>query len=177
MAALAICAITAAHLKDRTDTQAPPPARPAAARRARHDPADHPGDQAAARRPHHPAPAPAARHPLGRVDPPPPGPLTMVPQARQARPLTRIRPGQTVKYGHLTSCLAFSHEYTTKITKKFCYQRNALIYRALIVVAWPLPVARAGGPAAPHREPRLLAHRQQGAQHGGADCHHRSLPS
>jgi SRSO17 transposase len=28
MAALAICAITAAHLKDRTDTQAPPPARP-----------------------------------------------------------------------------------------------------------------------------------------------------
>jgi len=28
MAALAICAITAAHLKDRTDTQAPPPVRP-----------------------------------------------------------------------------------------------------------------------------------------------------
>ena len=28
MAALAICAITAAMLKDRTDTQAPPPARP-----------------------------------------------------------------------------------------------------------------------------------------------------
>jgi hypothetical protein len=28
MAALAICAITAAQLKDRTDTQAPPPARP-----------------------------------------------------------------------------------------------------------------------------------------------------
>jgi SRSO17 transposase len=28
MAALAICAITAAHLKDRTDTQAPPPIRP-----------------------------------------------------------------------------------------------------------------------------------------------------
>jgi SRSO17 transposase len=28
MAALAICAITAAHLKDRTDTQAPPPLRP-----------------------------------------------------------------------------------------------------------------------------------------------------
>jgi hypothetical protein len=27
MAALAICAITAARLKDRTDTQAPPPAR------------------------------------------------------------------------------------------------------------------------------------------------------
>jgi hypothetical protein len=28
MAALAICAITAAQLKDRTDTQAPPPVRP-----------------------------------------------------------------------------------------------------------------------------------------------------
>ena len=28
MAALAICAITAALVKDRTDTQAPPPARP-----------------------------------------------------------------------------------------------------------------------------------------------------
>jgi hypothetical protein len=28
MAALAICAITAALLRDRTDTQAPPPARP-----------------------------------------------------------------------------------------------------------------------------------------------------
>jgi len=28
MAALAICAVTAAQLSDRTDTQAPPPARP-----------------------------------------------------------------------------------------------------------------------------------------------------
>jgi hypothetical protein len=28
MAALAICAVTAALLRDRTDTQAPPPARP-----------------------------------------------------------------------------------------------------------------------------------------------------
>ena len=52
MAALALCAITAAQVKDRTDTQAPPPgpARPAATGRARHDPADHPRDQAAARR-------------------------------------------------------------------------------------------------------------------------------
>jgi len=53
MTALAICAIAAAHLKDRTDTQAPPPGppRPAAATGTRHDPADHPGDQTAARRP------------------------------------------------------------------------------------------------------------------------------
>ena len=104
MAALAICAITAAQLKDRTDTQAPPPVRPDQPPPAEpgHDPADHPGDQAAARRPHHPAPAPVARHPLGRMDPPPPGPLTMVPQTHQARPPARIRPGQTVKCGCLT---------------------------------------------------------------------------
>jgi hypothetical protein len=40
----------------------------AAARRARHDPADRPGDQATARRTHHPAPAALARHPLARTD-------------------------------------------------------------------------------------------------------------
>jgi hypothetical protein len=33
MAALAICAVTAALLKDRTDTQAPPPVSPDQARR------------------------------------------------------------------------------------------------------------------------------------------------
>ena len=46
MAALAVCAVTAALLLDRTDTQAPPPARPrpAATRRPRDDPADHPRD-------------------------------------------------------------------------------------------------------------------------------------
>ena len=65
---------------------APGPARSAATRRARHDPADHPRAQAAARRPHHPAPAPMACHPLGCMGPPPPGPLAMVPQTRQARP-------------------------------------------------------------------------------------------
>ena len=70
----------------RHPSTAPGPARSAATRRARHDSADHPRDQAPARRPHHPAPAPVARHPLGRMDPPPPGPLTMVPQTRQTRP-------------------------------------------------------------------------------------------
>ena len=52
MAALAICAVTAAQLRDRTDTQAPPPARPGrrAARRPRPHPAHRPRDQAAARR-------------------------------------------------------------------------------------------------------------------------------
>jgi transposase len=82
---------------------APGPPRPAATAGTRHDPAHHPGDQAAARHPHYPAPAPVACHPLGRVDPPPPGPRTMVPQTRQARPPARIRPGQTVKCGCLSS--------------------------------------------------------------------------
>ena len=53
MAALAICAITAALLRRRTDTQAPPPARPgpAATRRPRHDPADRPRNRAPAQPP------------------------------------------------------------------------------------------------------------------------------
>ena len=104
MAALAICAITAAHLKDRTDTQAPPPVRPD------QPPPAEPGMipltipeikrllAALTARP----PAPVAGHPLGRLDPPPPGPLTMVPPTRQTRPPARIRPGQTVKCGCLT---------------------------------------------------------------------------
>ena len=60
MAALAICAVTAALLQrpHRHPGAAPGQARSAAPARTRHDPADHPGDQAAPRRPHHPAPAP-----------------------------------------------------------------------------------------------------------------------
>ena len=104
MAALAICAITTAQLKDRTDTQAPPPVRPGQPPPAEPGmiPLTIPGDQAPARRPHHPAPAPVARHPLGRLDPPPPGPLTMVPQTRQTRPRRRTFPGQLAKCGCLT---------------------------------------------------------------------------
>ena len=34
MAALAVCAVTAAQLRDRTGTQAPPPGRPGQTRRA-----------------------------------------------------------------------------------------------------------------------------------------------
>ena len=65
MAALAICAITAALLKDRTDAQrtTPGPARPAATGRPRHDPADRPGDRPPARRLAHPA-RPARPHRL-----------------------------------------------------------------------------------------------------------------
>ena len=57
MAALAICAVTAALLRGRTDTQAPPrvQARPAPAARPGHDPADRPRD----RPPAHRSPRPA----------------------------------------------------------------------------------------------------------------------
>ena len=66
MAALAICAVTAAWLRDRTDTQAPPPVTPVRPRRRpRDDPADRPGDQAPARSsPHHGA-SPAVTPPAG----------------------------------------------------------------------------------------------------------------
>ena len=87
MAALAICAVTAALLKDRTDTQAPPPVRPD------QPPPAEPGMipltvpeikrllAALTTRPR-----PGAHHPLGRLAPPPPGPLTLVPPARPTRP-------------------------------------------------------------------------------------------
>ena len=108
MAALAICAITAALLKDRTDTQAPPPVRPD------QPPPAEPGmipltipeiKRLLAALTTRPLP-PVARHPLGRLDPPPPGPLTMVPQTRQARLRPRDRPGQLVKCGCLTRGLS-----------------------------------------------------------------------
>ncbi len=84
----------------------PGQARSAAARRARQDPADHPGAQAAARRPQHPPPAPMGCHPLGRMDPPPPGPRALVPQTRQTRPRRRNLPGQLAKCGCLTRQMA-----------------------------------------------------------------------
>ena len=101
MAALAICAITTALLRDRTDTQAPPPVRPD------QPPPAEPGMipltipeikrllAALTTRP----PAPVACHPLGRMDSPPPGPLPMVPQTRQTHPRRRAFPGQLVKCG------------------------------------------------------------------------------
>ena len=72
-----------------------------AARRARPDPADRPGDQTAPHRPHHPGRCPVAHHPLGHPDPPPPSPRTLVPQTVPARPQRRDRPGQPVKCGVL----------------------------------------------------------------------------
>ena len=67
MAALAICAVTAAQLRDRTDTQAPPPvdAGPGPAARPGHDPADRPGDKTPARSRPHPPPPAAATPPAG----------------------------------------------------------------------------------------------------------------
>ena len=67
MAALAICAVTAALLRDRTDTQAPPPVRPDQPPPA--DPGMIPLTVPEIRRllaaRHHPATAPVAGHPLG----------------------------------------------------------------------------------------------------------------
>ena len=85
MAALAICAVTAAQLRDRTDTQAPPPAAPgpAAARRPRPDPADRPARSSGCS-----PPLSARPHPPGHaarwlaLATPPPGTITLVPPAR-----------------------------------------------------------------------------------------------
>jgi hypothetical protein len=98
MAALAICAVTAAQLRDRTDTQAPAPVMP---------------DQAP---PPDPGKTPLTiteikhllasrlarpRRPLAELATPPPGPLPLVPQARTTKP--GLRPGQLAIGGCLTS--------------------------------------------------------------------------
>ena len=94
MAALAVCAVTAAQLRERTDTQAPPPGRPGrqAARRPRADPAHRPRDQAPARRRTQPPAAARPRRPLAPLATPPPGTITLVPPTRT--PGTQLRPGQ-----------------------------------------------------------------------------------
>ena len=69
MAALAICAVTAAQLKDRTDTQAPPPVTPdqAPPPDPGPDPAHRPGDKTPARSRHPPQPPTRPRRPLART--------------------------------------------------------------------------------------------------------------
>jgi hypothetical protein len=83
MAALAICAITAALLKDRTDAQAPPPARPGQPPPAAPggDPADRRRDRPPARRPAHPARPAWPRRLLADLETPPPSPRPLVPPA------------------------------------------------------------------------------------------------
>ena len=92
MAALAVCAVTAALLRRRTGTQAPapvlpdqlPPAEP------RDDPAHRPRNRAPAR-----TPAPARQRPaLAELAAPPPSPVTLVPPANTTGPPHRDRPGQ-----------------------------------------------------------------------------------
>ena len=94
MAALAICAITAVHLKDRTDTQAAPAVRPD------HQPPPEPGripliipaiKRLLAALTTQPLP-PVAHHPLGHLDRPPPSPLTMVPQGAPDSPASPNSP-------------------------------------------------------------------------------------
>ena len=89
MAALAICAVTAAQLKDRTDTRAPAPVRPGQAPPADPGMIPLPAGPAANRRHDRPAMAAGPRRALVRLDAHPPGEITMVPPARQAR----TRPG------------------------------------------------------------------------------------
>jgi DDE superfamily endonuclease len=90
---------------------AAPRARPAAARRARDDPADRPGDRTSPRRPPQPVmPARPCRS-LAGLATPPPGPLPVVSSAHPARP--RKCPGQLAIGGRRAGgairpvCLAF----------------------------------------------------------------------
>ena len=92
MAALAICSVTAALLRRRTDTRAPAPVRP-----DQLPPAD-PGMipltvPETGRLLAHP-PTARRRHPLAGLAPPPPGTLSLVPPAHPARPQHRNRTGQ-----------------------------------------------------------------------------------
>ena len=98
MAALAVCAVTAALLLDRTDTQAPPPARP-----GQPPPAD-PGmipltvpeiTRLLTTSPRQTRP----RRALVQLAAPPPSPLPLVPPAHPARPRHRNRPGQLANGG------------------------------------------------------------------------------
>jgi hypothetical protein len=100
MAALAICAITAAALKNRTDTQAPPPGRP-----DQPPPAD-PGMIAlTVRRPptcslmRSPGLLPRPRHALAAMAASASSPRPLVPPAHAARPRVRDRPGQLANGG------------------------------------------------------------------------------
>ena len=83
-AALAICAVTAALLRRRTDTRAPAPhpPRPGPTRRPSHDPADRPRSRPAAR----PPTATGHYRAMAGLAAPVPGPLGLV---RQRTRLTR----------------------------------------------------------------------------------------
>ena len=93
MAALAICAVTAAGLRNRTSAQAPPPARPDEPPPPRPwpDPAHRPRSKAAARRRPQPPRPTRPRRPLARMETPPPGTIPLVPPART--PDTQLHPG------------------------------------------------------------------------------------
>ena len=93
MAALAICAVTAALLSDRTDTQAPPPVRP-----GQPPPAD-PGmipltvPEIARLLAATPGPPARPRRALARLAAPPPSPRPLVPPAHTTHPRRRDCPG------------------------------------------------------------------------------------
>ncbi len=108
MAAVAICAVTAALLRRRTGTQAPAPGTPgpAPARRPRNDPAHRPRNRAPAR-----PPAPTRqRRALARLAAPPPGLFTLVPPANTTSPPRRDRPGQVAN-----GCCRTMATYTARL--------------------------------------------------------------
>ena len=87
MAALAVCAVTAAQLRDRTGTQAPPPVSPSQA------PPPDPGmipltvpEINACSQPHSSPSSPRPRRTLAQLETPSPGPITLVPPARTTKP-------------------------------------------------------------------------------------------
>jgi len=111
MAALAVCAVTAALLKERTDTRAPSPVTPDQA------PPDEPGmipltvpeiRRLLAAVPRQAAPA-RPRGALAGLATPPPGPLALVPPARTTKP--RLCPGQLTIDGCRTSLESASGQH------------------------------------------------------------------
>ncbi len=103
MAALAICAVTAALLKDRTGTQAPKPVRP-----DQPPPAEPGMIPLTVRKSGSCSPQPSSararpRQALAGLATPPPGPLTLVPPAHAAYQEHRNCPGQIAIGGCLTS--------------------------------------------------------------------------
>jgi uridylate kinase len=101
MAALGVCAVTAALLGGRTDTQARAPVRPDEPTTSGLGmiPLNRPGDRTPARRSDHPI-APAGTHPtLVCLAPAPSGPSPLVSQAHPTRPRHHVRPGHLAKCG------------------------------------------------------------------------------
>jgi hypothetical protein len=112
MAALAICAVTAALLRDRTDTQAPPPQRPDQPPPA--DPGMIPLTVPEITRLLAARPEPRPRRALDSLAAPPPSPRPLAPQTHPPRPRHRNCPG------HLTNGDCRTRDRDTRRLPWFC---------------------------------------------------------